>query len=93
MRVRCGGFDRTCRRFQGTVLKLGLLNPWFGEPVVCTLEFRGFRNFRVSVISANLALNSLFVAVGVVFVVFVVFVISVVFVKGDPHANHRFGKP
>ena len=25
--------------------------------------------------------------------VFVVFVISVVFVKGDTHANHRFGKP
>ena len=24
---------------------------------------------------------------------FVVFVISVVFVKGDPHPNHRFGKP
>ena len=22
------------------------LNPWFGEPVVCTLNFRGFRHFR-----------------------------------------------
>ena len=47
----------------------------------------------VSVISANPALNSLFLAVRVVFVVSVVFVISVVFVRGDPHTNHRFGKP
>ena len=31
----------------------------------------------------------MFVAVAVVFVVFV---ISVVFVKGHPHASHRFGK-
>ena len=23
-----------------------LLNPWFGEPVVCTLDSRGFRHFR-----------------------------------------------
>ena len=22
------------------------LNPWFGEPVVCTLDSRGFRHFR-----------------------------------------------
>ena len=22
------------------------LNPWFGEPVVCTLDSRSFRNFR-----------------------------------------------
>ena len=41
----------------------------------------------VSGLSANPALNSLFVAV------FVVFVISVLFVTGHPHANHRFGKP
>ena len=24
------------------------LNPWFGEPVVCTLSSRGFRHFRGS---------------------------------------------
>ena len=39
------------------------LNPWFGEPVVCTLDSRGFAIFVVSVISANPALSSLFVAV------------------------------
>ena len=67
------------------------LNLWFGEPVVCTLDsrgfrrFHGFRDFRES--------STLFVVVSVVFVVFVIFVISVVFVKGDPHPNHRFGKP
>ena len=63
----------------------GLGNPWFAPwiPVVFVI-------FVVCVISANPALNSLFVAVRVVFVVFV---ISVVFVKGDPQANHRFGKP
>ena len=27
--------------------KLGyFLNPWFGKPVVCTLDSRGFRHFR-----------------------------------------------
>ena len=26
-------------------------------------------------------------------VILVVFVVSVVFMKGDPNANHRFGKP
>ena len=53
----------------------------------------GFVISVIPVISANPALNSLFLAVQVVFVVFVVFLFSVVFVKGDPHANHRFGKP
>ena len=57
-------------------------NQWFAPrlPVVFVISV-------VSVISTNPALNSLFVAV---WVVFVVFVISVVFVKGGPHANHRF---
>ena len=66
------------------------LNTLFGEPVVCTPDSRSSRHFVVSVISANPALDSLLFAVCVVFVVFVVFMISAVFVKGDPHANHRF---
>ena len=42
----------------------------------------------VAVISANPALNSLFVDVRVLFVIFVVFVIFVIFfVQGDPHEN------
>ena len=39
------------------------LNPWFGEPVVCTLDSVVYVIFVVFVISANPALNSLFVAV------------------------------
>ena len=57
-------------------------NPWFAPrfPVAFVISV-------VAVISANPILNSLFLEV------FAVFVISVVFVKGDPHANHGFGKP
>ena len=32
--------------FFGSFLIRVFLNPWFGEPVVCTLDSRGFRHFR-----------------------------------------------
>ena len=35
----------TQRRLRGPIFRV-FLNPWFGEPVVCTLDSRGFRNFR-----------------------------------------------
>ena len=36
------GTSLACHREKSRVF----LNPWFGEPVVCTLDSRGFRHFR-----------------------------------------------
>ena len=69
------------------------LNPWFGEPVVCTLDPRGFRHCRGFRDFRYSSTQTLVCSCLSVFVVFVVFVISVVFAKGDPHTNHRFTKP
>ena len=33
------------KRIRGASVRV-LLNPWFGEPVFCTLDSRGFRHFR-----------------------------------------------
>ena len=34
------------REMQLPILDRVFLNPWFGEPMVCTLDSRGFRHFR-----------------------------------------------
>ena len=70
------------------------LNPWLGEPMVCTLDsrgfrhFRGFRDFRESstqlLVCSCLSCPRRFRRFRVVSVVFVV--------SGDPHPNHRFAK-
>ena len=56
---------------------------FWGSPLFAPLMFLSFPWFLWSLLIQH---NSLFVAVRVVFVVFV---ISILFVKSDPHANHR----
>ena len=106
-RVKKNAFKHSYTMECGNRLRVGVraknrvfLNLWFGEPVVCTLDSCGFRNFRgfrdFCESSAQLLVCSCLSCL----CHFVVFVISVVFVKGDSHANHSrgpengaFGKP
>ena len=43
--VVSGRRSREVNNFFGAETRV-FLNPWFGEPVVCTLDSRGFRHFR-----------------------------------------------
>ena len=71
----------------------GISNPLFGEPVVCTPDSRGFRHFRGFHTFRKSSTQLLVCCCLSSLHRFVVSVISAVFVKGDPHVNHRFGKP
>ena len=67
--------------------------PLFGELVVCTPDFHGVRHCRCSSDFRYSSTRLPACSCPICLRRFRHFMISAVLVKGDPHANHRFGKP